>query len=49
MNQKQRENTDEATSERPRTEWTSPEVNRLEAGAAEFGDVSSADAQPGFS
>lgn len=49
MSEKQRENTDGATSETPRTEWIRPEANRLEAGSAEFGDVSSADAQPGFS
>jgi hypothetical protein len=29
--------------------WVRPELCRLEAGAAEFGDISSADAQPGFS
>jgi hypothetical protein len=29
--------------------WVRPELLRLEAGTAEFGDVSSADAQPGFS
>jgi hypothetical protein len=29
--------------------WVPPEIVRFEAGAAEFGDVSKPDAQPGFS
>jgi hypothetical protein len=49
VNGKQREHTDGAASEPPRTDWIRPEMNRLEAGAAEFGDASSADSQPGFS
>lgn len=46
---KKSENSDIYTSDRRRTPWTRPEMNRLEAGAAEFGDVSSPDGQPGFS
>jgi hypothetical protein len=29
--------------------WVRPQLCRFRAGAAEFGDVSNADAQPGFS
>jgi hypothetical protein len=32
-----------------RAPWVPPVVNRIRAGSAEFGDVSRADAQPGFS
>jgi hypothetical protein len=49
VNEQQREKTDATDSAQPRAEWVRPEMNRLEAGAAEFGDVSSADAMPGFS
>ncbi|MET1113125.1 MAG: hypothetical protein ABWX67_16525 [Allosphingosinicella sp.] len=49
MNEKPRQNSDGAPTEPPRTEWVRPEVTGLEAGAAEFGDVSNADSQPGFS
>lgn len=40
---------DDSTSARHSAPWVRPELFRFEAGAAEFGDVSSADAQPGFS
>jgi hypothetical protein len=40
---------DESKSAKVAAPWVRPELCRLEAGAAEFGDISSADAQPGFS
>jgi hypothetical protein len=49
VNQQQQEQIDEATSTGPKAQWTRPELCRLDAGAAEFGDVSNPDAQPGFS
>jgi hypothetical protein len=40
---------DDSKPAKSATRWLRPELSRFEAGAAEFGDVSSADAQPGFS
>lgn len=49
MEKQHQEQTGEATPAGAKADWTRPELCRLDAGAAEFGDVSSADAQPGFS
>ena len=49
MNEQRENQTDDLKPARPATPWTRPELCRLEAGAAEFGDVSNADGQPGFS
>jgi hypothetical protein len=40
---------DETKSAKTAASWVRPELCRLQAGAAEFGDVSNADGQPGFS
>ena len=49
MNERRQDQIDKVESKGPKAEWTPPELCRFAAGAAEFGDVSSADAQPGFS
>jgi hypothetical protein len=49
VDQQHQEQIDGITSAGPKAEWTRPQLCRFDAGAAEFGDVSSADAQPGFS
>lgn len=49
MEKQHQEQTGGATPARPKTDWIRPELCRLEAGAAEFGDVSNPDGQPGFS
>jgi hypothetical protein len=49
VSEQNRKKIDDVKSARPATPWVRPELLRFEAGAAEFGDASSADAQPGFS
>jgi len=49
VNEQRRNQTSESRRAGSATLWVRPEINRLEAGAAEFGDVSNADSQPGFS
>ncbi len=49
MNEQRQNKIDHSKSARPVSHWVRPELCRLEAGAAEFGDVSNTDAQPGFS
>ena len=36
------------TGPEERKVWVTPQVNEIRAGSAEFGDVTFADAQPGF-
>lgn len=49
MNEQNQKQIDELKSAKSAIPWVRPELLRFEAGAAEFGDVSQADAQPGFS
>jgi len=49
VDQQKQKQIDDMKSARPPALWVRPALIRLEAGAAEFGDVSSADSQPGFS
>lgn len=49
MNNQRENQTDDPKPARPATPWARPELCRFEAGAAEFGDVSNTDGQPGFS
>jgi hypothetical protein len=49
VNQQNQEQIDGITSAGPKAEWIRPELSRFDAGAAEFGDISNVDAQPGFS
>lgn len=49
MDEQNQKQIDESKSARSAASWARPEVLRFEAGAAEFGDISSADSQPGFS
>lgn len=49
MDEKRQDKIDSLESTGPKAEWVRPEMGRLVAGAAEFGDVSNADSQPGFS
>lgn len=49
MERKDQEQIDGVESTEPKAQWLQPELCRFDAGAAEFGDFASADAQPGFS
>lgn len=49
MERKDQAQIDGVKPEEPKAQWLPPELCRFDAGAAEFGDFVSADAQPGFS